>query len=81
MARRLLIAFVPATMLLLVAVALRLLAARPSYVWWLAAFPLTALLGGPRSRAIVVAALVELVTLVPIHAFVTLLRAARLEGG
>ena len=75
MARRLLIAFVPATMLLLVADALRLLAARPSYVWW------PALLGGPRSRAIVVAALVELVTLVPIHAFVTLLRAARLEGG
>ncbi|MCC6764953.1 MAG: hypothetical protein IT293_09845 [Deltaproteobacteria bacterium] len=81
MARRLILAFVPAAILLVAAVETRLLAARPEAVWLLAWPPIAALAVGPRTRAIVMAALVELALLVPLHAFVTLLRAARLEGG
>ena len=81
MARRLVAAFVPAALLLVAAIEARMLAARPDLVWPLAALPIAALVVGPRSRALVLAAAVELALLVPLHAFVTLLRAARLEGG
>jgi hypothetical protein len=81
MARRLVAAFVPAALLLVVAIEMRVLAARPDAVWPLAALPLGALVAGPRTRAVVTAAVVELALLVPLHGFVTLLRAARLEGG
>lgn len=81
MARRLVAAFVPAALLLVIAVETRVLPARPDAVWLLATFPVAALAVGPRTRALVVAAVVELALLVPLHAFVTLLRAARLEGG
>ena len=67
--------------LLVVAVRARLLAARPEVVWLLGALPVAALLRGPRTPAVVVVALMELAALVPLHAFVTLVRAARLEGG
>ena len=81
MARGLLVAFAVLAVLLIVAVRARLLAARPEVVWVLAALPVAALLCGPRTPAVVALALVELATLVPLHAFVTLVRAARLEGG
>jgi len=81
MARGLLLGFAVLAVLLVVAVRARLLAARPEVVWLLGAFPVAALLRGPRTPALVVLALVELAALVPLHAFVTLVRAARLEGG
>ena len=59
----------------------RMLPARPDRVWLLAALPLVALLLGPRTRLRVAIAIVELAAMVPLHAFVTLLRAARLDGG
>ena len=58
-----------------------MLAAQPNMVPPLAALPIAALLVGPRTRMLVLAAAVELALLVPLHAFVTLVRAARLEGG
>jgi len=81
MARGLLLAFAVLATLLVVAVRARLLAARPEVVWLLGALPVAALLRGPRTPAVVVVALMELAALVPLHAFVTLVRAARLEGG
>jgi type IV secretory pathway VirB2 component (pilin) len=80
-ARRLLIAFVVAVALLLAAIGTRTVTSRLDPVWWLGLLPIAALLTGPRTRAVVVAAVVELVALVPLHAVVTLVRAARLEGG
>ncbi|MEO6026287.1 MAG: hypothetical protein ABIR79_05415 [Candidatus Binatia bacterium] len=59
----------------------RMLAARPDRVLLLAALPLVALLLGPRTRARVALAVAELAAIVPLHAFITLLRAARLDGG
>ncbi len=67
-------------MLLASGVAARVLAARPERAWLLAALPLVALLIGPRARLRVVIAIAELAAIVPLHAFITLLRAARLEG-
>ncbi len=81
MARRLLIAFVIAAAALVGGVAGRLVPAQPTWVWWLAPLPIASLVGGPRTPAVVVAALIELATLVPLQGFVTLVRAARLEGG
>jgi hypothetical protein len=81
MARPLVAAFVPAMLLLIVAIETRLLAARPDAVWLLAVLPLAALVAGPRTHRLVLIAVAELALLVPLHAFVTLLRAARLEGG
>jgi hypothetical protein len=77
----LLIVFPLAFLLAIAAVGARVVAARPARVWLLAVFPLGALLLGPRSRAVVLLALGELAALLPLHALVTLLRAARLEGG
>lgn len=81
MGRGALVAFVPAAGLWVAAVAWRVIAARASGAWLLALFPFAALIVGPRSRGLVVFALVELAALVPLHGLVTLLRAARLEGG
>ena len=81
MARRLLLAFPALATAHLAALSLRLLPARPDWIWGLAVMPVTALVVGPRTWSVVVGALVELTTLVPLHGFVTLLRAARLEGG
>jgi len=50
-------------------------------VWLLAVLPLLAVLLGPRTRVRVAIAVAELAAIVPLHAFVTLLRAARLDGG
>lgn len=48
---------------------------------WCAALPIAALVAGPRTRRVVVLAVIELVAVVPLRGLVTLLRAARLEGG
>ncbi len=77
----LLAAFAVAWIGVAAAVELRVVAARPAYAWWLGVVPIAALVLGARSRAAVLIALGELATLVPLHAFLTLLRAARLEGG
>jgi hypothetical protein len=77
----LLAAFAVAWVGVVVAVEARVIATRPSYVWCLVPFPLGALALGARSRGALVIAVGELVTLLPLHAFLTLLRAARLEGG
>jgi hypothetical protein len=58
-----------------------LTAARPERVWPLAALPVAAVLLGPRTRGRMTVAFVELAILLPVHAWITLLRAARLEGG
>jgi len=79
--RGLLAAFAVAYVGLAAAVEAQLLAAQPRYVWPLALFPLAALLFGARTRASIAIALAELAALYPLHAFLTLLRAARLEGG
>ena len=63
------------------AVTVRLAAAHPEGVWLLAALPIAAMSIGPRTRGRVVLAVLELALLVPLHAWITLLRAARLEGG
>jgi hypothetical protein len=81
LARGLLAAFAVAFVGLAAAAEARLLAAQPRYVWPLASFPVAALLLGPRTRASVAIALAELAALYPLHAFLTLLRAARLDGG
>ena len=81
MARRLLLAFAVLAAVVIVAVRLGLVSARPAIVWPLAILPVAALLRGPRSLGLVSLAVLELVALVPLHAFVTLVRAARLEGG
>jgi hypothetical protein len=60
---------------------MRIVAAQPAHVWVLAVLPLAALLLGGRRRGALVVALAEVAALVPLHAFLTLLRAARLEGG
>jgi hypothetical protein len=77
----LLAAFVVAYVGLVAGIETRVVAARPAYVWPLAAFPIGALLFGARTRTAWLVALGELAALYPLHAFVTLLRAARLEGG
>ena len=59
----------------------RIVPARPDDVWPFLAPPIAALLVGPRSRRNVTLAIVELASVLALHAFVTLLRAARLEGG
>ena len=79
--RVLLAAFAVAYVGLAAAVEARVVAAQPSYVWPLVLFPVGALLFGPRTRAAITIAVVELAALFPLHAFLTLLRAARLEGG
>jgi hypothetical protein len=58
-----------------------LTAARPERAWILALPPIAAVLLGRRTRGRVTLAAVELATLLPAHAWITLLRAARLEGG
>ena len=63
------------------AVTAHLMAAHPEPVWLLAALPIAAVSIGPRTRGRVVLAVMELAMLVPLHAWITLLRAARLEGG
>jgi hypothetical protein len=80
-ARRLLVAFPIVALLLVAAVASRIAAARPERAWVCALLPVVALLIGPRTRLVVVAALIELAAVVPLHAAITLFRAIRLEGG
>ena len=63
------------------AVSVRLAPARADGVWTLAALPIAAMALGPRTRGRIALAAFELATLVPLHAWITLLRAARLEGG
>jgi hypothetical protein len=63
------------------AVTTRITAAHPERVWLLAALPIAAMAIAPRTRGRVVLAVLELALLVPLHAWITLLRAARLEGG
>lgn len=81
MTRRLLLAFPFAAGAYVVALHARVVAARPDAAWLLAALPILALVRGPRTRGTVAIAVVELGLLVPLHGFVTLLRAARLDGG
>jgi hypothetical protein len=81
LARGLLAAFPVAYVGLVAAVEVRLVAAQPAYVWPLAALPIAAVLLGSRGRGALIIALAELAALLPLHAFLTLLRAARLEGG
>jgi len=81
MAQRLLLAFAVLVVAMLVAVTTRVIAARPETVWGLVLLPVAALLVGPRTRITIALAIVELLAIVPLHAYVTLLRAARLEGG
>jgi hypothetical protein len=76
-----LVAFRRACPAAVVAVRARLLAARPEVVWLLARCPIARVAARPAEPRRVAVALVELAALVPLHAFVTLLRAARLEGG
>jgi hypothetical protein len=56
-------------------------AARPERAWVLATLPIAAVALGPRTRRRLTLALAELALIVPVHAWLTLLRAARLEGG
>jgi hypothetical protein len=81
LARGLLAAFPVAYVGLVAAVEARFVAAQPAYVWPLAFLPVAALLVGARHRGSLLIALGELAALAPLHAFLTLLRAARLEGG
>jgi hypothetical protein len=81
MARRLLLAFAVLAGLAIVTIRLGLVPARPALVWPLALLPIAAVLRGPRSPGLVAWAVLELVSLLPLHAFVTLVRASRLEGG
>ena len=81
MARSLLVVFPIAVGVFVAAIGARVAAARPDHVWMFALLPIAALVLGPRTRALVIAAISELAALVPLHAFVTLVRAARLEGG
>jgi hypothetical protein len=79
--RGLLAAFALAYVGLVVAVEARVVPARPAYVWPLALLPMGTLVLGAPGRASLLIAIGELIALVPLHAFLTLLRAARLEGG
>lgn len=81
MARRLLIAFPILAIAHLAALHARVIPARPELAVWWAALPIAALVVGPRTRGVLVAAVVELAAVVPLHGLVTLLRAVRLEGG
>jgi hypothetical protein len=67
--------------LYLVALRLGLVAARPDAVWWLAAFPVAALVLAFRVRAtrLVMAALVELTLCMALHQLVTFIHAWRLD--
>jgi hypothetical protein len=74
--------------ILLALVRAKLIPADPSLVLGLGIFPLAALViawrerdGGGARRAWIVAGLVELALLVPLHGLVTFIRAWRLEGG
>lgn len=80
-ARGLLAAFPVAYVGLVAAVEAHLVAAQPAYVWPLAVFPTAVLLLRARRCGPLLIALAELAALLPLHAFLTLLRAARLEGG
>jgi hypothetical protein len=81
MARVLLVVFPIAIAAFVAGIRAHVVAARPEHVWMFALLPIAAIAVGPRSRAVLVAAVCELATLLPLHAFVTLVRAARLEGG
>jgi len=81
MARGLLVVFPIAVGIFVAGIGAHVMAAQPDRVWAFALLPIAALVLGPRSRALVVAAICELAALLPVHAFVTLVRAARLEGG
>ena len=63
------------------AVLTRHAAARPERLWVLAVMPVAALLLGRRTRGVLVVVAAELAALWLAQALVTLLRAARLEGG
>ncbi len=81
-ASRILLAAFPVSVVCgLALIGVRVLAARPDRVWALALLPVAALVLGPRTRVVVAVALCELAALIPLHQFVTLVRAARLEGG
>jgi hypothetical protein len=79
--RALLALFPVLAVALVAAVAARLMAARPDHIWPLACVPILALVCGPRTHGRVVVAIAELAALLPLHAWITLVRAARLEGG
>lgn len=81
MARRLLLAFPFATAAYVAALRAGFVPTRPNAAWLFAALPVLALVYGPRTRGTVAVAAIEIAALVPLHGFVTLLRAARLDGG
>jgi hypothetical protein len=81
MARGLLIGFPIAVGVFLAGIGAHVMVARADHVWAFALLPIAALVLGPRTRVLVVAAVCELAALLPLHALVTLVRAARLEGG
>jgi hypothetical protein len=65
----------------LVALRLALAPARPELVWWLVVPPAAAVIAALRVRAsrLVIAALLELVFCLPLHALVTFIHAWRLD--
>ncbi len=63
------------------AVFAHVLSARPERLWPLALMPLLALAIGRPTGPAIVAALSELGLLAVLHSLLTLIRAARLEGG
>jgi hypothetical protein len=80
-ASSLLVLFAVLAIAMLVGVRVRLVPARPEWVWPLGVLPVTALVIAARARApkLVAAALAELATAGLLHQLLTLIRAWRLE--
>ena len=80
-ASSLLVLFAVLAVALLVAVRVRVVPARPDWVWPLGVLPLTALVVAARARAgkLVAAAVAELAAAGLLHQLLTLIRAWRLE--